>query len=74
MDQGYIDALKIEREHYVRTGRKDRVAMVDAELKRCGAAASAAAPAPAPEPVVETAAVEAPETTSRPRAARKAAK
>lgn len=70
-DQAYINALKIEREHYVRTGRKDRVAMVDAELKKAGAAS---APVETSEPVVETAAVQAPETTSRPRAARKAAK
>lgn len=66
MDQGYIDALKREREHYVRTGNKARVAAVDAELKNAGAA-------PKVQAVVETAAVEAPETTSRPRAARKAA-
>lgn len=67
MDQGYIDALKREREHYVRTGNKDRAAAVDAELKRAGAAATSTPPA------VEVAAVEAPETTSRPRATRKAA-
>lgn len=69
MDQGYVDALKREREHYVRTGRKDRVAAVDAELKRAGAPA-AASPA---KDTVETAAVAPPQTTSRPRAARKAA-
>jgi len=68
VDQGYIDALKREREHYERLARKDRVAAVDAELKRVGAAIKADA-----QPVVETAAVQAPETTSRPRAARKAA-
>ena len=68
MDQGYIDALKREREHYERTGRKDRAAAVEAELKRVGAVAKAES-----VPVVETAAVQAPETTSRPRAARKAA-
>lgn len=68
MDQGYIDALKREREHYLRTGAKDRAAAVDAELKRVGATVKAE-----PAPVVETAAVQAPETTSRPRAARKAA-
>lgn len=68
MDQGYIDALKREREHYVRTGNKARVAAVDAELKNAGAAS------PKVQANVETAAVEAPETTSRPRAARKAAR
>lgn len=67
MDQGYIDALKRERDHYERLGRKDRVAAVDAEIKRAGGSVSKAAPA------VETASVQAPETTSRPRAARKAA-
>ena len=70
MDQGYVDALKREREHYVRTGRKDRVAAVDAELKRAGAPV-AASPA---KDTVETAAVAPHENTSRPRAARKSAR
>lgn len=62
----YVAALKREREHYAQSGRKDRVSAVDAELARLGSK---------PEPVkVETAAAEAPETTARPRAARKAAR
>ena len=35
---GYVRALKEEREGYVRRGLKDRVAQVDAELARFGAA------------------------------------
>lgn len=67
----YVDALKREREHYARTGRKDRAAAVDAELAKLGAKAKTPEPEAAP---VETAAAEAPETAARPRAARKAAR
>ena len=65
MSSEYVAALTTERNMCARRGLKDRVAAIDAELKKVGAA---------PEPVVETAAVSAPETTSRPRAARKTAK
>lgn len=44
-DQAYIDALATEREGYARYGRDDRVAEVDAELKRARAAMRATAPA-----------------------------
>lgn len=64
MSSEYVAALQAERSWAARLGKKDRVAAIDAELKKAGAA---------PEPAVETAAVEAPETTARPRAARKAA-
>lgn len=64
MSAEYVAALKSERDMCARRGLKDRVAAIDAELKKVGAA---------PAPAVETAAVEAPETTSRPRAARKSA-
>lgn len=69
MNQGYIDALKREREHYARTGQTARVALVDAELKRAGATVKAE-----PEPAVETTAVQAPETAAKPRATRRAAR
>lgn len=64
MSSEYVAALQAERAMCARRGQKDRVAAIDAELKKAGAA---------PAPAVETAAVEAPETTSRPRAARKSA-
>ena len=35
-DDRYVAALRREREGYVRRGLKDRVAEVDAELKRVG--------------------------------------
>lgn len=66
MSSEYVAALQLERAMCARRGQKDRVAAIDAELKKVGAAA--------PEPPVETATVSAPETTSRPRAARKSAK
>ena len=65
MSSEYVAALQAERSICARKGQKDRVAAIDAELKKAGAA---------PEPAVETAAVAAPETTSRPRAARKTVK
>lgn len=65
MSSDYVAALQAERSLCARKGLKDRVAAIDAELKKVGAA---------PEPAIETASVSAPETTSRPRAARKAAK
>jgi len=65
MSSEYVAALQAERSWAARLGKKDRVAAIDAELKKAGAA---------PEPAVETAAVSAPETTARPRAARKTAK
>ncbi len=37
-DQAYAAALLREREGYARYGRTDRVAQVDAELERIGAA------------------------------------
>jgi len=64
MSSEYVAALQAERAMCARRGQKDRVAAIDAELKKAGAA---------PSPAVETAALEAPETTSRPRAARKSA-
>ncbi len=36
VDASYRDALLREREGYARFGRDDRVAVVDAELKRLG--------------------------------------
>ena len=63
MDSAYVEALQAERSLAARRGLKDRVAAIDAELKKAGAAPAA----------VETAAAQAPETTSRPRATRKAA-
>lgn len=36
-DEAYIASLRRERAGYATHGRKDRVAAVDAELKRCGA-------------------------------------
>jgi len=65
MSSDYVAALQAERSWASRLGKKERVAAIDAELKKAGAA---------PEPVIETASVSAPENTSRPRAARKAAK
>lgn len=62
MSSEYVAALQAERSWAARLGKKDRVAAIDVELKKAGAA-----------PAVETAAVEAPETTARPRATRKAA-
>lgn len=35
-DQAYVEALLREREGYARYGRSERVAHVDAELKRLG--------------------------------------
>lgn len=64
MSAEYVAALQAERGLMARLGKKDRVAAIDAELKKAGVVS---------QPVVETAAVQAPETTSRPRAARKAA-
>lgn len=46
-DSAYAEALNKEREGYVAKGQKDRVAEVDAELKRLGQPAS-----PAADPVV----------------------
>lgn len=65
MSSEYVAALQAERSMCARKGQKDRVAAIDAELKKVGAA---------PETAVETATVAAPETTARPRAARKTAK
>ena len=36
MNQSIIDALLVERDGYVRRGRKDRVAQVDAQLALFG--------------------------------------
>jgi len=41
MGDGYIVALRVEREGCALAGRSDRVAAIDAELARCGAAAVA---------------------------------
>ncbi len=62
-----IEALKSERSLCARRGLKDRVAAIDAELKRLGATAATSAPE------VEVAAVAAPETAARPRANRRTA-
>lgn len=42
MNDPYIAALEVEREGYARYGRDDRIAEVDAELKRARAAARSA--------------------------------
>jgi len=39
MGDGYIVALRVEREGCALAGRSDRVAAIDAELARCGVAA-----------------------------------
>ncbi|MDT9689391.1 hypothetical protein Q5762_13805 [Streptomyces sp. P9(2023)] len=39
LEAAYVDALRRERAGYVTYGREDRVATVDAELKRWGATA-----------------------------------
>lgn len=36
--QGYVEALRVEREGYVRAGKTDRIKAVDAELARFDAA------------------------------------
>ncbi|HUR23999.1 MAG TPA: hypothetical protein VMZ73_09035 [Acidimicrobiales bacterium] len=65
-----IAALLREREHYTRRGLPDRVAEVDAELARRGHRQQEVAATPSPPPAQtrpETASIEAPETTRRPR-------
>lgn len=44
MNQSIVDALLVERAGYVRRGRKDRVAQVDAQLALFGIAVDDAVP------------------------------
>lgn len=44
MNQSIVDALLVERAGYVRRGRKDRVAQVDAQLALFGIAVDSSAP------------------------------
>lgn len=67
MSDAYLAALETEKAGYARYGREDKIAEVDAEIARVRKAADGASPEPEPEPQPETAAVEPPENTSRPR-------
>lgn len=61
-DEAYIASLRRERATYVTYGREDRVAAVDAELKRWGASSDQAGPTQAPK---ENAAESKPRRTAR---------
>ena len=60
----YVVALLREREHYVRRGRGDRVAEVDAELARIGHSSPDAAQPASGDEAENAASKDAPETTA----------